>query len=189
MRKELDDLPNERRCDIKWYEWLYQVSDMGRIKRYSRQQIANNQYWTFIKTYKELILKWSVYITWWYKYKKNHFQCDWNIAYDAIHTIVARAFIYNPNNYRFIIHKDGNTLNNIYSNLEWCEQWYFNRITSIKRKKSVIQITKDWKIVKVWESAKEVMKKLWYDSCSINKCCLNKNWYLTAWWYKREYKK
>jgi len=37
-----------------------------------------------------------------------------------VHRLVALTYIPNPNNYPVINHKDGNKLNNHYSNLEWC---------------------------------------------------------------------
>lgn len=42
----------------------------------------------------------------------------------AVHRIIALAFCPNPNNYKEVNHKDGNKLNNHYSNLEWCTRSY-----------------------------------------------------------------
>lgn len=37
-----------------------------------------------------------------------------------LHRLVATYLVPNPNNYNVVNHKDGNKLNNHYSNLEWC---------------------------------------------------------------------
>jgi hypothetical protein len=39
----------------------------------------------------------------------------------AIHKLVADRFINNPNNYKHLIHKDGNKANNEMYNLEWSD--------------------------------------------------------------------
>lgn len=47
---------------------------------------------------------------------------DGNDLIMPIHEMVAKAFIPNPNNYKYVRHKDGNTLNNNADNLEWVKE-------------------------------------------------------------------
>lgn len=42
------------------------------------------------------------------------------IHHNRLHVILAHCFIPNPNNYKYINHKDSNKLNNDLNNLEWC---------------------------------------------------------------------
>jgi hypothetical protein len=44
-----------------------------------------------------------------------------------IYHLVAKHFLPNPHNYKRIIHKDGNKLNNSVSNLKWVDT-YYNRV-------------------------------------------------------------
>jgi hypothetical protein len=45
---------------------------------------------------------------------------DGYIQYIMVHRLIALCFVENPNNYKFINHKDCNKSNNVYTNLEWC---------------------------------------------------------------------
>jgi hypothetical protein len=45
-----------------------------------------------------------------------------NGKHHNVHRIVAKAFIPRPTDKEYVNHKDGNKLNNHYSNLEWCTQ-------------------------------------------------------------------
>ena len=94
---------NEVWKEIKDYEGLYWVSNLGRIKnkhnRILKPEIRRGYY--------------SVDLC----KNSNRKKC-------RIHRLVARAFIANPDNLPFINHKDMNRLNNKINNLEWCDNTY-----------------------------------------------------------------
>ena len=97
--------------DIKEYEGLYQISNLGRVKRLK----FINRHLNFKK---ERILK---------PYKdggKNYFIIalykNGKREYKQIHRLVAEAFIPNTNNFPLVNHKDENKTNNYVNNLEWC---------------------------------------------------------------------
>lgn len=92
--------------DIRGYENLYQVSNLGNVKslNYKNKNIEHllsqgiNQF-----GYKFVVL------------------CKGNNQKNfRVHRLVADAFIPNPNNHKIVNHKDGNKQNNICDNLEWC---------------------------------------------------------------------
>ena len=96
--------------DIKGYEGLYQVSNMGRIRSFGGSDKFHRKRVKILKkgirnTYEIIQLSKN-------KQRKSY----------QVHRLVAEAFIKNPYNYDIVNHKDFNRLNNYENNLEWCTQ-------------------------------------------------------------------
>ena len=91
--------------DIKNYEGLYQVNELGEVKGLVNNKILkptkHSEGYLQVRLSKNNI-------------KKAHY----------IHRLVAQAFIDNKENYPCVNHKDENKTNNCVSNLEWCDHKY-----------------------------------------------------------------
>lgn len=132
--------------DIKGYEGLYWVSDMGHVKnrhgRTLKPEIRRGYY--------------SVDLCKNGKRKKCH-----------IHRLVAKAFLPNPNNLPMINHKDEDKLNNNADNLEWCDNTYNSQYPNDL---SVYCFDLD----EVFSSASEASVHTGVCRTSIVKCCNHK---------------
>lgn len=91
----------------------------------------------------------------------------------AIHRLVAIAFIPNPNNYRYVNHKDENTKNNKVSNLEWCTNSY-NLIYS--KGKKVAQYSKGGDFIKEFNCVADASRECNIPTTNISKCCKGKRY-------------
>ena len=90
--------------DIKDYEGIYQVSNLGKVKNKKTNKILKP---SKEKGYLKL-----------YLYKEGKKKTNY------IHRLVAQAFLPNPNNYKEVNHIDSNPSNNNKNNLEWCDRKY-----------------------------------------------------------------
>lgn len=101
--------------DVIGYEGIYQVSNLGNVKRISKFRGVNKAY---LNDYCLKPLDNG----------KGYLRIKLTINNKSkrvmLHRIIAEAFIENPNNYPVINHIDGNKKNNQIKNLEWCTQKY-----------------------------------------------------------------
>ena len=100
--------------DIQGYEGFYQISNLGNVKSLERVVDKGNG---ILQHRKERIMNKRESVDGYYVAKLNVNKKSTSIA---IHILVARHFIDNPNNYPEVNHKDCNRKNNQVDNLEWC---------------------------------------------------------------------
>lgn len=171
----LDDLPNEEWRDIVGHEGLYQVSNLGRVKRMRFVVMRKNGR---PHTWKTKIIA---------QYPRNGYlrvpiEINGKKISKVVHRLVAFAFITNPDDYKEINHKDENKLNNKVENLEWCSRSYNCGYGSLREKMSeyykgkpkksikIYQYDLDGKLVKVWDSINQAKKRGFSHTCIIDVC-------------------
>lgn len=190
--------------DIIWYEWLYEVSNLWRIKSLEKKiWMTINKYFSIRKEkllYKSLDKDWYVRTS----LSKKKFLRTYKV-----HRLEAIAFIPNPENKPQINHINWIRDDNRLENLEWCTikenakhkfdiLWYKNNFQTnhpdkwkfwkdSRRSKKVNQYDLDWNFIKLWHSIAYVVIELNICSSSISNCCRWKR--KTAWGFKWEYKK
>lgn len=144
--------------DIKEYEGLYQISNLGNVRslKWGKKRILIPQN---IRGYSKVIL------------------CkDGKGKMYAIHRLVAQAFIPNPDNLPCVNHKDECKTNNTVDNLEWCDYKYNNNYgTTIQRRvKKLNRPILCVELDKTFESIKEAESLLGKSSHKICRCCSGK---------------
>ena len=152
--------------DVRDYEGLYKVSNLGRVK--SLERYVKNNICGFLYS-KEHILKQSKIPS---GYKKVNLSKDGIIVKQYVHRIVAQAFLPNPDNLPEVNHKDENKENNCVDNLEWCSHSYNMCYGSRSEKYSVKvrQFAKDNTLIGEYSSLTEASKATNISCGNISSC-------------------
>ena len=157
--------------DIRGYEKLYQVSNLGRVKSYPRQGTKG-----------KIIKQWEDKDG----YLRVYLRKDGKTKTKTVHRLVANAFLKNPNNLSQINHKrEFEKWNNCVSNLEWCTPKYnVNYGTRNERTSKKVMCIETGTI---YYSTREAERKTNIYHNQISKCCLGRNKFETAGGYHWKY--
>lgn len=166
--------------DIPWYEGLYQVSNLGRVKSFL--------WW------KNIIRKLCKNTPW---YLSCFLNKNWKLSNKLIHRLVAQAFLGLDINDRkmFVCHKNDIRTDNRVENLflwsnsdnqkdsvnKWRRKWWL-------KQKPVNQFDMNWNFIKEWKSINDAERWTWARNQHISKCCNNILKHKTAWWFIWRYK-
>ena len=172
--------------DIKGYEGLYQVSNLGRVRSVTHD-IVDSLGRRSTKDGKILSLRKSSQTG----YPTINLLKDGDTTSCNVHRLVAEAFIPNPNNLPCVNHKDESRDNNCVDNLEWCSYQYNNTYgTAQKRRteslarfydthdevlKPVVQYSTKGELIREYRSIREAERTLGLEvSSGISACCAHK---------------
>lgn len=182
MRKKIDfegvniHLEGEEWRSVVGYEGIYEVSNLGRVKRLKRNPERGKSIMRerMLSAYKDKDGYLSVNLS------KNSLQKP-----HRLHRVVLSAFTPNPNKLPLVNHKNGVRDDNRLENLEWCDAKYNNSYGDAieKRKKAqflyfnksikVLQYTMNGDFVNGYYTTKDASRKTGISATDIN-YCLNK---------------
>lgn len=98
--------------DIEGFGGFYQVSNMGRVRSRGNGYAGRKPDKWYLRS---LSANHDGYL-------KVYLNAGGKTATRGVHTLVAKAFIPNPDNFNTVNHKDGDKTNNNVDNLEWADR-------------------------------------------------------------------
>lgn len=168
---------------VGWEDY-YMVSSLGRVKSLDRTYITNNRWGKMMRLHKGEILK---------PRKNDDGYLEVTLYKNGvrkiykIHRLMCLAFLPNPHNLPEVNHKNKiRDFNLIWfnqdgsidiekSNLEWCDRKTNNLNREYKKTKQILQLTKSGKLVKKWNSVKEITQTLNTTKSNIWQCIKGKS--------------
>lgn len=150
--------------DIPGYEGVYEVSNLGRVRRNGKilKPGKNRDGYLLVSLSKNGIRK-TV----------------------RVHRLVALSFLSNPNNLPEINHRDENRTNNTVDNLEWCTRDYN---INYSQAKPVLQYDLQGNFIREWPSMIKIERETGINRHDISQCCLGLYHHKTAGGYLWKYK-
>lgn len=166
---------------IKGYEGIYEVSNLGRVKRLARDIVQPNPNpsckGVCVQHIDECILK--------SRPNKNGYPLillrgavDGKRRGFSVHRLVATAFIPNPDNLPQVNHKNEIRNDNRVENLEWCTNYYNMHYGNCQRRiyegqhfKPVDVYTKDGKFLKHYDSIVEASRATGVSTGRVSQIC------------------
>ena len=149
--------------NIKGYEGLYQVSNMGRVKSLERKV----RHWRGgERIQKERILKPVVTDG----YLRVGLSVDGKLKMLRVHRLVCEAFHENPDNKPQVNHINEDKVDNRACNLEWCtcKQNVNHGSRNERVSKPVGQYSLDGKLIKLWPSTMEAERQAGFNHGNIS---------------------
>lgn len=160
----------------------YMVSNYGRIKSIAHTTTTKRNGREYNIAFKTRIVKLGKNKGYWIF----NFSQDRKHLCARIHRLVGISFVENPNNYPFINHKDENKANNIYTNIEWCDEKYNSNYGTVNKRRSssitntlqnkartICQYNLNGELVHQYKGNKQI-KEAGFTVCCVNKCCNHK---------------
>lgn len=166
---------NEIWKDVRDFEGIYQVSNLGRLKALEREVLVCGG---ATRRIPEHIIKPM-------KCKNGYYEASFSLkqrrTVRLLHRVVADAFIPNPFNLPEVNHKDENIANCRADNLEWCTSKYNAnygtrnaRMMVLRKTKRVAQRTKDGEFINCFKSIADAERVTGVDNTTITRACKGK---------------
>lgn len=163
--------------DIKGYEGLYQVSNLGNVRSLDRIVDQKNKFGKHQKhLYKGKQLKKQTQRN---GYEVVNLYKEKQMSKKLVHRLVAKEFLRNKSDMEYVNHIDNDRKNNNVKNLEWCTQkeninyayTYGNKIAPHMKK--IVQVDELGSIINNFKSIQEAERKTGIKASNISKCCRN----------------